>query len=129
MKHMPAPRVRSSTVRNIDPVLTISQDIAKFVVDWAHITKIKKIDEIGVHIEGTNMEEEDLKEMLTAVLMETAGEKAKISVKKERVKHLCHEHHVTFEKKCPICGLEGIKELPKIKVQIKAKGKKAEIQI
>jgi len=63
------------------------------------------------------------------MLMDTIAEKSQIKVEKSKVKHFCQEHHVSFSKKCPVCGLQGVHELPKIKVHIKAKEKKAEISL
>jgi len=129
MKHVPPKQVRSSTVKGIDPALTLSQDIAKFVIDWVHISKIKRIDSITVSIEGTEIEPADLQQLLQGMFMETAAENSKINVKKSDVKHFCKEHHISFKKKCSICGMQGIRELPRIKVRLQSKEKKAEIHI
>ena len=56
--------VRPSPIREIDPALTLSQDISKFIVDWVHISKVKKVDEIKVVIHGTEVSETDLQELL-----------------------------------------------------------------
>jgi hypothetical protein len=63
------------------------------------------------------------------MLMDTIAENSEIRIEKTKVKHFCQEHHISFEKKCSVCGLQGVVELPKIKIKIQAKGKKAEIHI
>ncbi len=130
MVHIELPRPRPSSVINIDPAVTLGQDVAKLVIDWMHISRIKKIDELSVHLQGTAIDSEDLKQLLEALLMDMISEKAEIKVERKPVKYFCHEHHVTtHEKKCHVCGQNIIRELPKIHIQIKAKDKKAEIHI
>jgi Zn finger protein HypA/HybF involved in hydrogenase expression len=129
MVHIESHRPHPSTVKDIDPALTLGEDIAKLVIDWTHINRIKRIDEIGVHLQGTVIAPSDLQQLLGSLLMDVTSKDSKITVEKHDVKHFCHEHHVTHSKKCHICGADSIRELPRIQVRLKAKDRKAEIHL
>lgn len=121
---------RSSTVKGIDPALTLGEDIAKFVIDWTHINGIKKIDSIRVDLHGTSISAGDLEQLLSSLLSDVTSKGSDISVGSQAVKHICHEHHVTHDReKCHICGKNILHEMPRIRIQLKAKDRKAEIHL
>lgn len=117
-------------IQNLDPAITLSQDIARFVVDWAHISGIHKVDKILIHIGGVEVKSSDLKQLLKALLIQTPGEGSEIEVNETHGRYKCRHYHISSEKKCAVCGSEhNIQVLPNIKMVIEAGKKKAELHI
>jgi len=51
-------------IKEIDPTISIGQDIVKFVLDWIAVNKIKKVDKIEINLRSKNIQSDDLEEFL-----------------------------------------------------------------
>lgn len=123
-------RIRTGIAKTIDPTLLLSEEIAKFIMDWSAVNKLKKIDKIEVIMRISKIHADDLKKTISWILFKTPAEKADLEVKVLPGKYRCHwESHIThFEHSCHICGSPSSYPLPMIKLRITSGKKTAEIQ-